>query len=144
MTKPLSVDLRTRIVSLIRSGVSRRAAAERFGVSPSSAVRFAKLDAEHGDVGARRMGRPPGTGKLAQHVDFLVEVVESIPDITGPELAAALLEARGVEAHPSSVKRALAAQGYTFKKNFAGNRTWALGREAGPPGLGQVPPAADV
>lgn len=38
----LSQDLRRRIVSLVASGVSRRAAARHFQVSASSAVRFVK------------------------------------------------------------------------------------------------------
>jgi transposase len=33
MRKPLSVDLRSRLVSAVAGGLSRRAAAERFGVS---------------------------------------------------------------------------------------------------------------
>ena len=34
MVKPLSLDLRERIVAAVASGMSRRQAAERFGVSP--------------------------------------------------------------------------------------------------------------
>ncbi len=125
MPKALSIDLRTRVAALIESGVSRRAAGARFGISASSAVLFARLSAERGDVSCRPMGRPLGSGKLSAHVDFLVEVVESIPDITGPELAAALTEAKGVTAHPSSVKRALLAEGFTYKKIASGGRAWA-------------------
>ncbi len=40
MATPLSEDLRIRISQAVEGGMSRRAAAERFGVSPSSAVRF--------------------------------------------------------------------------------------------------------
>ena len=40
MATPLSEDLRIRIIQAVEGGMSRRAAAERFGVSPSSAVRF--------------------------------------------------------------------------------------------------------
>ena len=127
MGRPLSLDLRNRIVALVRSGMSRRAAAERFKVSPSSAVRFAKLDEVQGDPTPDRMGRPPGTGKLAAHRDFLCEVVDSVPGITGPELAAALFEARGVTAHPSAILRALKAAGYTYKKIAAGRRARARG-----------------
>ncbi len=125
MPKALSSDLRSRVAALVESGVSRRAAGARFGVSASSAIRYAKLAAEQGDVSPRPMGRPPGSGKLAAHVAFLIEVVESVPDITGPELAAALEEARGVSAHPSSVKRALLAEGFTYKKIASGGRIWA-------------------
>ena len=40
MATPLSEDLRIRIIQAVEGGMSRRAAAERFGVSPSSPVRF--------------------------------------------------------------------------------------------------------
>ena len=132
MSRALSLDLRSRIVALVRSGVSRRAAAARFSVSPSSAVRFAKRHEEHGTAAASRTGRPPGTGKLAPHVAFLSEVVDSVPDITGPELAAALEEAHGVRAHPSSILRALRGAGYTYKKIASGIRTWARRCPEGP------------
>jgi transposase len=39
MGKPLFVDLRPRLASAVAEGLSRRAAAERFGVSVASAVR---------------------------------------------------------------------------------------------------------
>jgi transposase len=39
MAVAMSIDLRRRVVSAIESGLSRRAAAERFGVSASSTTR---------------------------------------------------------------------------------------------------------
>ncbi|HZR90413.1 MAG TPA: helix-turn-helix domain-containing protein, partial [Bradyrhizobium sp.] len=42
MAKPLSEDLRIRVVRAVEGGLSRRAAAERFGISAASAVRFVK------------------------------------------------------------------------------------------------------
>lgn len=36
MPKPLSLDLRSRVLAAIDGGLSCRQAAERFGVSPSS------------------------------------------------------------------------------------------------------------
>ena len=38
--KTLSLDLRERVVSAVAAGMSRRQAAERFGVSAASAVRW--------------------------------------------------------------------------------------------------------
>jgi transposase len=63
----------------------------------------------------RKQGRPPGKGKLAPFVDFLVEIVEAVPDITLPELAAALLAEHGVTVHPSSISRVLTKAEMTFK-----------------------------
>ena len=40
MGKPLSVDLRARALSAVDEGMSRRAAARRFGVSESSVIRW--------------------------------------------------------------------------------------------------------
>ena len=40
MGQPLSQDLRTRVVATVSGGLSRRAAAERFGVSAATAVRW--------------------------------------------------------------------------------------------------------
>ena len=41
MGKPLSLDLRSRLVAAVsEEGMSRRGAAERFGVSAASAVRW--------------------------------------------------------------------------------------------------------
>lgn len=40
MGKPLSIDLRSRLVSAVAGGMSRRSAAQRFGVSAASAVRW--------------------------------------------------------------------------------------------------------
>lgn len=125
MPKALSIDLRSRVAALVASGVSRRAAGAQFGISASSAIRYARLQSQNGNVSARPMGRPPGSGKLAAHVDFLVEVVESVPDITGSELAAALADARGITVHPSSVRRALLAKGFTYKKIASGGGMWA-------------------
>jgi hypothetical protein len=72
-----SLDLRERISGYIARGGSRRAAARHFGVSASTAVRIAARLAERGTLEPRRIGRPPGRGKLAPYVDFLVEIVEA-------------------------------------------------------------------
>lgn len=42
-----------------------------------------------------RQGREPGSGKLGQHKDFIIERVKATPDITMPELAALLEEEQG-------------------------------------------------
>ena len=40
MPKPLSIDLRERVLAAVAGGMSRRAAAERFGVAPSTAIKW--------------------------------------------------------------------------------------------------------
>jgi transposase len=98
MGKSYSLDLRERIVALVSSGFSRRAAAERFGVRPSCAVKLVKRAYTTGDPAPARQGRPAGGGKLSAHEAFLIARVEAKPDITMPELAAELEAAHGLKA----------------------------------------------
>jgi transposase len=122
MGKPYSGDLRERIYGEISGGESRRAAARRFGVSASTGVRVAQRMARTGSLAPARQGRPPGGGKLAPHRELLVGWVEADKDITMPELAARLLEARQVTVDPASLSRFLRSAGYSFKKNASGER----------------------
>lgn len=117
MGKPYSQDLRERIVGYVAAGHSARAAGRVFGVSPATAVRLAAAHRASGSVGAKPQGRVPGTaGKLAPHRDFLVRTVRADPDMTLHELAVALKETCGVEAHISSIQRALVRAGLSYKK----------------------------
>ncbi len=50
MVKALSVDLRKRVVAAVDGGLSRNQAAQRFGVSIASAVRWCSLQRQKGDV----------------------------------------------------------------------------------------------
>ncbi len=120
MGKPLSADLRARIVEDISRGNTRRGAATRFGVAASTAVRLQAHFEETGSVAPCRLGRPPDTGKLGRNRDFIIAQVEAKPDITMPELAAVLLAERGVKADPSNLSKFLCKQGFSYKKNAAG------------------------
>lgn len=115
-----SEDLRVRVVAAVAAGSSRRAAAARFSVSVSSAIRWTARAAGEGTPAARRQGRPPGKGPLSDHRDFLVAAVEATPDLTMPELAARLLAERGVAAAEASISRLLCRTGFTYKKTADG------------------------
>src|SRR6202171_4866041 len=90
MGKPYSIDLRERVQAEVDRGLSRRAAARRYDVSASFAVKRADLVSRTGSARPARQGRPPGGGKLAPHLAALLEWIEAEPDITMPELAAKL------------------------------------------------------
>ena len=60
-----SEDLRLRVVEAVAAGSSRRAAAQRFAVSVSSAIRWSARAASEGAPRARKQGRPAGKGPLA-------------------------------------------------------------------------------
>ena len=42
MTRPLSDDLRRRVVRAVDDGMSRRGAAKRFGIGPSTAIKWVR------------------------------------------------------------------------------------------------------
>ena len=136
MGKPLSLDLRERVWRFVEEGGSRRAAARQFRISASSAVRIAASRAERGTLEPRKPGRPPGRGKLAPYLGFLLEVVASVPDITLDELAAALRDAEGVKAHPASISRVLSKAGITYKKSRSTPRSGSGRRSARRAGTG--------
>ena len=131
MGKPYSIDLRERVQAEIAGGQSRRAAARRYDVSPSFAVKLADRVSRTGSAAPARQGRPPGGGKLAPYLMALLEWVEVEPDITMPELAAKLKAEKAVSAHPASLCRVLLKAGLSFKKNSAGLGSRARGRAPG-------------
>jgi transposase len=75
-----------------------------------------------GSVAPARQGRPRGGGKLAPYAATLIRWVDEEGDITMPELAAKLAAEFGVVAHPASLSKFLIKQGFSAKKNTAGNR----------------------
>ena len=56
MPRSLSFDLRSRVLAAIDQGLSRRKAAERFGVSAASAVRWHAARAAGGDARPKPQG----------------------------------------------------------------------------------------
>lgn len=128
MGRSYSLDLRKRIALRVEKGHSRRSVAEHFGVSPSCAVKLLQRVNKTGSAEPARQGRPPGGGKLAPYLDFLIERVRTKGDITMPELAAILLTERGVEADSSSLSRLLRKSGFSYKKSSDGLGTRARRR----------------
>lgn len=115
MVKPLSLDLRKRIVAAVAGGMSRRKAAERFGVSPASAVRYCALDAKQGDARPRPQGGDRHSHKIEAHADFILDAVARKSDVTLVELRA-LLAQKGVSVAVSTLWRFFNRRRITFKK----------------------------
>ena len=132
MGRSYSLDLRKRVVAFVDGGRSRRGAAADLQVSPSFSVKLVARHRRTGTLEAQRQGRPPGTGKLAPHRDFLLGRVKETPDITMPELAAELEARHGVAVDPASLSRFLCKAGLTYKKNPAGGGARTLRRRQAP------------
>ena len=89
MGKPLSMDLRDRVVAAVEGGVSRRRAAAQFGVSISSAIRWTTLSRRTGDVRPKRQGGDKRSGRIEAHALVILGAVAEKPDITLAELRTA-------------------------------------------------------
>ena len=117
MTQSYSLDLRVRVVAFVDAGHSCRAAARHFGVSDSFAIKLLQRQRTSGSPAPARQGRPSGHRRLAPYEAFLIQAVETKPDLTMPELAARLLEQHGVVAAPAVLSRFLCRHGFTYKKS---------------------------
>jgi transposase len=131
MGKPVSQDLRLRLVRGIADGKSRRAVAAQFEVAPSTAVRLQARYMATGSIEPARQGRPVASGKLGPYREALVGKVKAKPDITMPDLAAWLESEHGVAVDPSNLSKLLCREGFTYKKSPAGVGARALRRQGG-------------
>ena len=64
MGRSVLPDLRVRIIGEIERGQACRAAARRFGVAPSTAVRLAQRKVQTGSLAPARHGRPVCNARL--------------------------------------------------------------------------------
>lgn len=122
MAKALSEDLRIRVVRAVEGGMSRHAAAERFGISVASAVRFVKQWRESGATKAKRLGGDQRSRRIEEHHETIMKAIETKPDMTLVEIAEMLKSERGASFAPSSIWRFLDRHGVTFKKKRARRR----------------------
>ena len=125
MTKPLSNDIRERLVSAVDGGLSRRSAAKRFGVAASTAIHWVDRWRRTGDVRPRPQGGDNRSQRIEAHAEEILALVEETPDITLAEIAAYLYDAHGLGVAQSTVWRLLDRHAMTFKKNRARQRTAA-------------------
>ena len=115
---PLSLDLRKRVVFAIsEEGMSRRAAAQRFGVSFASAIRWMASLRERGDYAPLRMGGDQRSHRVEAHADYLLGLNRREPDLTLAEICGRLERARGQKASPSMIWRFFDRHDITLKKS---------------------------
>ena len=129
MAKSLSKDLRERVIAAVEGGLSRHAAAARFGVSVASAVRWVRSWRASGVVAAGRQGGDRRSRAIEAFADIILAAVEEPgKDITLVEIAARLRDKHGVSFAPSTIWRFLDRHAMTFKKNGARSRAGAARR----------------
>jgi transposase len=128
MARALSLDLRERVVEAVADGMSCRQAAVRFGVSASSAIRWAAQV---------RLGlalAPMKQGGRSQHIEaeaaFILGAIAERPDLTLAELRARLKE-RGKNAGIGTLWRFFQRHGITLKKDCPRRRAEPRGCKGG-------------
>ncbi|WP_166294672.1 IS630 family transposase [Bradyrhizobium sp. 2S1] len=118
MARALSVDLRQRVIAAIDGGMSCRQAAERFGVSAASAIRWRGRLKEVGDIVPKRQGGDRKSQRIEAHSQLILEAVTAKPDITLAELRE-LLKRRGISTGIASLWRFFQRRKITLKKKTA-------------------------
>jgi len=114
MAKPLDKDLRARVVAAVASGMSRRAAAARFGISEAAAIKLMCCYQATGPVAPGQMGGHKPL-KRADWRGWPMQRIGEKPDITTRELADELAE-RGVRVSHVSVWNFLQREDHSHKK----------------------------
>ncbi len=125
MTRPLSNDLRRRLISAVDGGMSRRSAARRFGVAPSTAIKWVAQWRQTGEVGPKPMGGDKRSHRIEAHAEDILALIDETPDITLAEIVAHLDDAYGLRVVQSTVWRLLDRHNMTLKKNRARQRARA-------------------
>lgn len=119
MPKAYSEDLRERVIEAIEAGASRRAAAERFSISVSSAIKWMQRWRGTGSVAASP--RPGSRSPLDQHGALLLGLIAEQPDLTLDEVRGRLAD-QGIAASRTAVWRFFDRHGISFKKKPARQR----------------------
>lgn len=115
--KTLSLDLRERVVAAVSGGMSRRQAAERFGVSAASAVRWCRRQKETGSPAPYKRGGDRRSSRIDAHQKLILSLVDETCDITLNELQAQLAK-RGHRFSVGSLWRFFDRHGITWKKRL--------------------------
>jgi len=116
--KTLSMDLRARALAAVDGGMSRRAAAKRFGVSVSSVIRWDAARRLTGLFAPKPQGGDTRSRRIeAQHA-VVIAAFEEERDQSLEELCARLMK-RGVATSTSALSRFFQRHGLTRKKRPA-------------------------
>ena len=139
MAQTLSQDLRSCVIAAVDGGMFRNAAARRFGVGVSTAVRWVRAWRSTGVATAKPKGGDLRSHRIEAFREALLATVETQKDVTLVELAAMLERDHGAVFAPSTIWRFLDRHGLTFKKNSARERAGATRRRRAAGGVVRSP-----
>jgi len=116
----LSDDLRKRVVdAVVEGGMSRNAAAKRFGVSIASAIRWVWRFNATGEISPAPTGGDQRSNRIEAHRDYLLGLIRRQPDITLLEIQERLIANSGERFSSSVIWRFFDRHEITFKKKTA-------------------------
>ena len=116
MGKPYSIDLRERVVGAVEDeGLSRRQAAERFGVSVSTAINWVSRFRRTGSAAPGQMGGHRPKKIIGEYRSWLLERCKRT-DFTLQGLVAELAQ-RGLKVDYRTVWSFVHEEKLSFKKN---------------------------
>jgi transposase len=128
MGKTLSEDLRARVIAAVEGGMSRNAAAARFGIAVATAVRWLRAWRETGATRAKPKGGDLRSHRIEAYRAVIFAGIDGQVDITLVELAELLRREHGASFAPSTIWRFFARHRVTLKKNRARQRAGQAGR----------------
>lgn len=115
MVKPLSQDLRDRVIDCVLAGSSCVAAGERFGVSESSAIKWVRRFRQSGLRTPKPMGGDRRSKHIEAHRDVILSALEAEPDMTLGAVQSELENVGGCFSI-AAIDRFMARHDLTFKK----------------------------
>ena len=118
MGQPLSMDLRRRLLAAIDDGMSCRGAAARFGVAPSTAIRWQDQRRTTGNFAPKPQGGDMRSRRVEERRTEILAVWEARKDISLEELRLALIEL-GLHVSVAGLHRFFVRRGMTRKKRLA-------------------------
>jgi putative transposase len=122
MGKPASLDLRERVIAAVEAeGLSRNRAAARFGVAPSSAIKWVARFRATGSAAPARMGGHKKRTLRGEHAEWLIARCRE-KDFTISQLVEELLAERALKVDRRSVWEFLHSEGLSFKKKSVRKR----------------------
>ena len=118
MGQPLSMDLRRGLLAAIDDGMSCRAAAARFGVAPSTAIRWQDQRRRTGNIAPKPQGGDMRSRRVEARREEILALWEARKDISLGELRAGLAEI-GLTVSVAGLHRFFVRHGMTRKKRLA-------------------------
>jgi len=97
MMRPFSMDIRTQLVSAVSNGMTLRSVAKRFGVAPSTAIKWVDQWERTGGIEPRLQGGDHRSHHIEAYAEEILSLIEGRRDITLAEIVEHLDREHGLK-----------------------------------------------